>query len=323
MNQGSTILITGGTGIIGKALTKALLEKDYNIIILTRQDKQLVSTSKISYANWNIENQTIDRDAINKADYIIHLAGAGIADKRWSKKRKQEIVDSRVKSGELLVRYLNENTNKVKAVISSSAIGYYGPDIVNSTLRKNGRSILRKFEESDPPANDFLGQTCKEWEESLKPVTRLNKRLVQLRCGIVLSNNGGALKEFMKPLRYGIATILGSGKQVISWVHMDDLVRMYILAIENSAMTGAYNAVAPSPISNKELILQLATTKRRNFFIPIYVPAFVLKLILGEMSIEVLKSVSVSCDKIHFSGFTFLYPSLKSVLKELTANEAL
>jgi uncharacterized protein (TIGR01777 family) len=316
-----TVLITGGTGMIGKALTAALLEKNYNVIILTRQpQKQTVATSRLSYAGWNIPNQTIDKETISRSDYIIHLAGAGIADKRWTKKRKQEIVNSRVKSGELLVKALKENANNVKAVISASAIGWYGPDqLTPDSSPEEVESLPRKFEESDPPANDFLGQTCKQWEEGLEPVIQLNRRLVKLRTGIVLSSEGGALPEFIKPLRFGIAAILSNGKQIMSWIHIEDLVRIYIAAIENENMNGVYNAIAPRPVSNIEMVLQLAKIKRGSLYIPIHVPSFILKLILGEMSIEVLKSATVSCDKIHLTGFTFLYPSLESALKQLNA----
>jgi uncharacterized protein (TIGR01777 family) len=318
-----TVLITGGTGMIGKALTGALLEKNYNVIILTRQpEKQNVAALRLSYARWNIPNQTIDKEAIAKSDYIIHLAGAGIADKQWTKKRKQEIVDSRVKSGELLVKTLKENANNVKAMISASAIGWYGTDrLTPGPSPHREESGLRKFEESDPPADDFLGQTCKQWEESLEPVIQLNKRLVKLRTGIVLSNEGGALPEFIKPLRFGIAPILSNGRQIMSWIHIEDLVRIYIAAIENDNMSGVYNAVAPRPVSNKELVLQLAKIKRGSFYVPIHVPSFILKLILGEMSIEVLKSAMVSGDKINLTGFTFLYPSLESALKQLSGKK--
>jgi uncharacterized protein len=312
-----TILITGGTGMIGKALTKALLEKDYNVIILTRNpEKQISSASRLSYAGWDILNQNIDKEAIIKTDYIIHLAGAGIANKRWTKKRKQEIVDSRVKSGKLLAKTLKENVNNVKAIISASAIGWYLSPYLSP---QGGERNTRKLEETDPPAEDFIGQTCKQWEESLEPVTQLGKRLVKLRTGIVLSNEGGTLKEFIRPLRFGIATILSNGKQITSWIHIDDLVRIYIAAIENENMNGVYNAVAPRPVSNKELVLQLARIKRGRFFVPIHVPSFILKLVLGELSIEILKSTTVSCDKIHFTGFTFLYPSLEAALKQLAS----
>lgn len=315
----TTVLITGGTGIIGTAITKALLEKNYHVIILSRDTRNTKLISRdLFYAQWNLKEQTIDKDAIANADYIIHLAGAGIADKRWTKKRKQEIVDSRVKSSGLLVKALKENTNKVKAIISASAIGWYGPNLNPGPSAQNGKGKQpRSFEESDPPANDFLGQACKQWEASLEPVSKLGKRLVRLRTGIALSNTGGALKEFGRPLRFGIAAILGNGKQIMSWIHIDDLVQIYIDAIENENIQGNYNAVAPKPVSNKNFMLQLASIKRRKFFIPVYVPSFILKLVLGEMSTEVLKSAAVSCDKIQSTGFTFLYPSIDSALKNL------
>lgn len=308
----TTVLITGGTGMIGKALTHALVERNYKVIILSREPVgQQPTTNNVSFAAWNIAGQTVDSRAIQRADYIIHLAGAGVADKRWTKKRKQEIVDSRVKSGELLVKALQETPNKVKALISASAIGWYGPDPVIPNPKP--------FTENDRSDSSFLGDTCKRWEESTDPVSQMGKRTVKLRTGIVLSKDGGALQEFEKPLKFGIAAILGNGRQVYSWIHIDDLVRLYISAIEDDNMRGVYNAVAPKPVSNKELVLQLARMKKGNFFIPVYIPSFALKLALGEMSIEVLKSATVSCDKIHYSGFTFLYPAIEAALKELEA----
>ncbi len=308
----TTVLITGGTGMIGNALTHALVERNYKVIILSREPVgQQPPSDNISCAAWNIAKQTIDSQAIQRADYIIHLAGAGVADKRWTKKRKQEIVDSRVKSGELLVKALQEIPNKVKALISASAIGWYGPD----PLIPNPKP----FTENDPSDGSFLGDTCKRWEESTDPLSQMGKRTVKLRTGIVLSKDGGALQEFEKPLKFGIAAILGNGRQVYSWIHIDDLVRLYISAIEDDNMRGVYNAVAPKPVANKELVLQLARMKKGNFFIPVYIPSFALKLALGEMSIEVLKSATVSCDKIHYSGFTFLYPAIEAALKELEA----
>ena len=314
----ATVLITGGTGLIGTALTKELLNKNYEVIILSRSKAGNSSNKKLSYAKWNVNDQFIDKDAIAKADYIIHLTGAGIADKRWTKKRKQEITDSRVKSSELLVKALQESENKVKAVISSSAIGWY---ISPNSSPKNGEgNILRKHVESDPPANDFLGTTCQKWEESIEPIKTLNKRLVKIRTGIVLSNEGGAIKEFKKPLRFGIAAILGSGKQIISWIHIDDLVRIYIAAIEKETMSGVYNGVAPVPVTNKELVMVLAKTKRKNFFISIHIPSWTLKIVLGEMSIEVLKSAAISSDKIVETGFRFLCPSIDLAIQKLAAS---
>ncbi|MCS3796256.1 TIGR01777 family oxidoreductase [Niastella sp. OAS944] len=304
----ATILITGGTGTIGKALSKLLVSKQHQVIILSRSPR--TGAGDISYAAWDPANKTIDIDALQKADYIFNLAGAGVADKRWSKKRKQEIVDSRVDSGELLVKALQENTNKVKAVISMSGIGRYGED-------KTRKASATYFKEGDPAAEDFLGDTCVKWENAIKPVTALGKRLVIFRCGIVLSNDGGAFTEFKKPVRAGIAPIFGSGDQVCSWIHIDDLCRMFLYAIDNEKIQGEYNTVAPQPVTNKNLMLTLAKKIKGSFYIPIYVPSFALKLILGELSIEILKSAKVSCEKIINSGFQFLYPSLEVALDDL------
>ena len=304
-----TVIITGGTGLVGKALGHALLAKGYHIIILTRTlpstDHSPQSIKGIQYAKWDIESQTIDENAIASADYIIHLAGAGVADKRWTKKRKQEIVDSRVKSCKLLADSLKTIPNKVKAVVSASAIGWYGPDptLPNPT----------PFVEGDPVDDSFLGSTCRQWEESIEPVTQSGKRLVKLRIGIVLSKDGGALKEFIKPLKFGVAAILGSGKQIISWIHIDDLVQLFITAMEIETWQGTYNAVAPNPVSNKELTLQLAKS-RKKFFIPIHVPTFILKIMLGEMSVEILKSATVSSQKVQKAGFQFSFPTIKDAL---------
>lgn len=298
------ILITGGTGLIGTALTKELLNKNHDVIILTRSPQKYSNTSRLSYAGWDLKKQVIDAAAIARTDYIVHLAGAGVADKLWTKKRKKVIVESRTKSSELIIKGLRENANDVKAVIAASAIGWYGTDKIHS----------KQFVETDTSSDDFLGNTCKEWEASVEPVASLEKRLVKLRTGIVLTKEGGALKEFKKPLYFGIAAILGSGKQIVSWIHIDDLVRLYIYAIENEKLSGVYNAVAPAPVTNKNLVIELAKTTRGKFYIPVYVPSFVLKLVLGEMSIEVLKSATVSCEKIKKEGYIFLYPSLKSTL---------
>jgi len=303
----ATVVITGGTGLIGTALTNALVQKGYDVIILSRS-KQSSGRKNISYAVWNVENQTIEEEAIKRADYIIHLAGANVAEGRWTKKRKKEIIDSRVKSGDLLVKALKEIPNNVKAVVSSSAIGYYGPDpqIPNS----------KPFVESHRPFNDFLATTVQQWESAIQPVQDLGKRLVLLRTGIVLSNEGGAYKEFRKPLKFGIASILGSGKQIVSWIHIDDLVRMYVEAIENEKWEGGYNAVAPNPVSNEQLIKEIAK-QSGTFYIKAKVPSLVLKVMLGEMSIEVLKSTTVSSGKIQTQGFQFLYPTIQNAIASL------
>lgn len=307
----ATILITGGTGMIGTRLTKMLTGKGYEVIILTRNASEIKHRLPgISYANWDIQKQTIDRDAITASDHIIHLSGAGVADKRWSDKRKQEIVNSRTQSSALIVKALKEIPNKIKTVVSASAIGWYGPDTTHS--RQNG------FTEELIADTAFLGETCRLWEKSIEPVEENGRRLVKLRTGIVLSNDGGALAEFKKPLKAFVAAVLGDGQQVVSWIHADDLCRIYLSAIENENLNGAYNAVAPNPVTNKELVLALARKMRGNFFIPVHVPAFALKIALGEMSIEVLKSATVSSQKIRSTGFEFLYPTIQQALSELS-----
>ena len=309
-----TVLITGGTGLVGNALTSALLKKGYQVIILSRKKKEVAAASdktqpSVEYAVWNVKDKTINLAALQRADHIIHLAGAGVIDKKWTDAYKKEIIDSRTKSSEFIIETLKNNTNKVKTIVSASAIGWYVPDAEDPSLVPHT--------EDQSADTSFLGEVCRLWEAGIEPVTELGKRLVKFRIGIVLSNDGGALKEFKTPLKFGVAAILGNGEQIVSWIHIDDLCSLFIYAIQKNQLSGSYNAVAPFPVSNKELTLTLARQYNPKFFIPMHVPSFVLKIMLGGRSLEILKSNTVSDAKISGAGFDFSFKTIESALKNL------
>ena len=310
----SLIIISGGSGLIGSNLTRHLLDRNHDVVILTREKNKTSEDKRIQYSFWDVKKQVVDVELINKADHIIHLAGAGVMDKKWTAEYKKEIVNSRTKSAELLINSIDKNTPRLRSFISASAIGYYGPD-QNPLPHKDG------FIETDLPAPGFLSETCVLWEASSEPVKQSGIRLVKFRTGIVLANGGGALQEFKTPLKFGVAPIFGNGKQIISWIHIDDLCRMYCDAIENDFMQGVYNAVAPEPVSQKKFMIKLGEKVKNRFFTPMHIPHFMLKLILGKRSIEILKSATVSNKKIKASGFTFLYPSLDAALDDLAGNK--
>jgi len=302
-----TVIITGGTGLIGRALSQFLESKGFQVIILTRNPQGHRSSSPgIVYAAWNPEEQTINEEAIKNASHVIQLAGAGVVDKPWTAKRKKEIIESRTQSSALLVKAMDRIPNHIRSVVSASAIGWYRP-------RLSGQSV-----ESEPSDPGFLGETCRLWEESIQPVKDLGKRLVILRTGIVLSKDGGAFPEFAKPIKYGIAGVLGDGKQIISWIHIEDICRIYAEAMTNPTWSGVYNAVAPNPVSNKNFTLELAKKMKGSFFIQLPIPSFALRLTMGGRSEEVLKSSNISSNKLKEQGFQFIYPTVDAAFRDLT-----
>lgn len=303
----TTIAITGGTGLVGKALTQLLLNEGYEVTIFTRNPSAQPPISGVKYAAWNVDRQTIDIPALQEADHLIHLAGAGVVAQPWTAAYRKEIVDSRTKSSELLLNTLRQHPHQLKTFVSTSAIGWYGAD----------HSPAVPFVETAPADGGFLGETCRLWEESVAGATELGIRLVILRTGIVLSNDGGALAEFKKPLRLGVAGILGGGRQMVSWIHIKDHIRLYLEAIENPNWNGIYNAVAPNPVSSKALTLELARQLNGALFVALPVPTFVLNLMLGDRSIEVLKSTTVSAKKLLEAGFQFQFGKIDAALHDL------
>lgn len=299
-----TIGITGGTGLVGMHLTKLFNDKGYKTIVFTRsRDKK--STGNVSYAYWNPDNGECDTNALQNMDVVIHLAGAGVADKRWTDARKKEILDSRVKGAQFLVAQLKAHAPNCRTMIGVSGIGYYGAD----------KSNTPPFTEDMQPANDFLSNVCVQWEQAEMAAASF-LRTVIFRIGIVLGNESGAYPELTKPMAFGIVPILSSGKQMVSWIHIDDLCRMMLYAIEHDNMQGTYNAVGHAPVTHKTLMKTIAKEKG-GIKIPVPVPAFVLKIMLGEMSTEVLKSATVSANKILATGFTFKYNTLDSAVHAL------
>lgn len=302
-----TIIIAGGSGNIGKILTNALIEEKYNIIILTRDANKLsIKEENITYSLWDPLKLEIDAEVIKKADYVINLAGSNLAMGRWTPEKKKEIVHSRIFSGRTIVEALSTHANKVKAVISASAVGWYGPD--------HGGTNIPPFTEDQPAYDDFIGKTCRVWEENINPITELDKRLVILRFGLVLMKDGGIYQAFEKPINYHIMPIIGDGRQIYSWIHIDDIVGIIKKSIEDEKMSGIYNAVSPQAISQKHLVKTMAKLKHGEAFIPLAIPRFASRLALGEMSTEVLKSATASSQKIQKAGYKFKYQRVSFAL---------
>jgi hypothetical protein len=295
------ILITGGTGLIGGNITRILQQKGMEVAYLSRTPGHV---ARIPAYHWDVQKQTIDQECLKDTQAIIHLAGAGVADQRWTPDRKQVILQSRTNSTALLHKLLNENDHQVKTVVCASAIGYYG--------YQNGSW---KTEESEP-ASDFLADVTKAWEDAEDRLAETGVRLVKVRIGIVLTMEGGALKELARPIQWWAGAPLGSGKQYMSWIHVDDLSNMFVHALFTEDMHGAYNGVAPNPVTNAEFTKTVAKIMNKPLFLP-NVPPFALKLMVGEMAEMLLGGVKVSADKILASGFEFQYPDLSGALEDL------
>ena len=301
MNQ--TVLITGGTGTIGRRLTHLLQQQGYVVTYLSRSATQV---PHVKTYQWDVKRSHIDPQAIQSADHIVHLAGAGIADERWTDARKDEIVSSRTESTELLARALAKNPHKVKSFIASSAIGYYGGDTGD-----------RPLTETSSGGSDFLAQVTRAWERAEDQVAALGIRTVKFRTGVVLTMAGGALPKLAQPVRLGAGAPIGSGQQYISWIHLDDLCQLYIQAIKNESWQGVYNAVAPTPVTNETLTRAIAKVLNRPMVLP-NIPNFVIKLMFGELSITVTGGNYVLNKRVtEETDFQYQYDDLTKALENL------
>lgn len=292
------VLITGGSGLVGRRLSELLLQQGHEVGWLSRSNK-LVDNIRIF--TWNVNAQTIDKKAIEWADGIIHLAGAGVADKRWTTSRKKEILESRTHSTRLLKSAIEQSTNKPSVFVSASAIGYYEFTTSNKWLTENSTA-----------GTGFLAQVTIDWENEIKTIQELEIATSWIRIGIVLSKNGGALAEMTKP---PIVAPLGSGKQWMPWIHIDDLCFLFIHALNNK-LNGAFNGVAPKPTVHNEFMKSLAKSASK-IYLPIGVPAIALRVAVGEMAGMLTEGTRVSADHTISTGFIFNYPTLSSALNEI------
>ncbi|MEQ8237847.1 MAG: TIGR01777 family oxidoreductase [Cyclobacteriaceae bacterium] len=298
----ANILITGGTGLVGTKLSMQLANQGHVITHLSRKPEHGAQFKQYS---WNLSDKTIDSAAFENIDTIIHLAGAGVADSKWTDQRKKVILDSRVESTKLLFDKVKEHGVALKSYITASAIGIYGSD------------TEQLFVEDDHSANDFLARVVVAWEDSadvFNEITQVSK----VRIGIVLAKEGGALKEIAKPIKLFAGAPLGSGNQWMSWIHIDDLAGIFQYIVQEN-LTGVYNAVAPHPVTNETLTKAAAKALKKPLILP-NVPEFVMKLMLGEMSQIVLEGAKVSSEKIEKAGFQFKFKKIDNAVKDLLAN---
>ncbi|KIX19901.1 NAD-dependent epimerase [Flavobacterium sp. 316] len=297
------VLITGATGLIGNELVKLLLQNGVTVHYLSTSKSKLITQSNYKGYYWNPKSGQINTNAFDDVEVIIHLAGASVS-KRWTLSYKEEIINSRVLSTRLLFQALSKNQNQVQHIISASAIGIYPSSLTNVYQEDN--------EQVD---NSFLGEVVAKWENEVSVFERLGIKVSKVRIGLVLAQNGGALKEMLRPIKLGLGSAFGNGNQYQSWIHINDLTQIFYFIMKNK-LEGVYNAVSPYPVSNKELIKTIANTIKMPCFLP-NVPKFVMKLVLGEMHQILFASQNVSARKILNKGFQFKYASLDKALQNI------
>ncbi|MBT7610083.1 MAG: TIGR01777 family protein [Bacteriovoracaceae bacterium] len=300
------ILITGATGFIGTRLIEGLIDSNrHDIRILTRNRKKFLGEScfPIEVFEWNVEDSSIESGALENVDTVIHLAGESVADGRWSEVKKRRILESRIKGTALLMDAIGKSSTKPKRFISASAIGIYGN---RTEERLNSNSEL---------GNDYLADVCKKWEDGCLNHNIPEMRSLCLRVGIVLGKDGGALEKMLPPFKAGVAGILGSGDQYMSWVHIDDLVGQLIFLLDSKSSNSVYNGVSPRPVSNLVFTKILGRVLKRPTLFP--VPGFALKIIFGEMSQILTNSQKVIPENFMNEGYEFKFRSLKNALRDI------
>jgi len=299
------ILITGGTGAIGQRLTVHLLNHGYRVTILSRQtQKPKTLPTQVKFQQWDGKTTTGWADLLNQVDAVINLAGAGVADKRWSTKRKDIIHQSRVNAGQAIAAGFEKAQNKPMLLIQSSAVGYYG------------NHETATITEADAPGQGFLADVCVAWENSVESVTHIEGvRVVYIRTGIVLDPKAGAFVKMALPFKIGLGGPMGSGEQWIPWIHYYDEIEAIRFLLEHPTLEGPVNLTAPHPVRNREFAKLLGQALHRPAIMP--APAFALKLALGEMASAVLGGQRVLPAKLQSAGFQFRYAQTEVALKDL------
>ena len=297
------ILITGATGFIGQALVNALLKHDHRLIVVSRSSRQTEShEGRVRHIVWNPQDEKTILREMDGTDAVINLAGESIA-QRWTDKTKQKILKSRVQATRIIHQSIKAATVKPQVLINASAVGYYGAR-GNEALAEEGTA-----------GSGFLAEVCKSWEAHAIRVEDFNVRVVRLRIGIVLDQGGGALKLMLPPFKLGFGGWLGSGNQWMSWIHRDDLVQLILFSLDHELMKGAVNAVSPLPVTNKAFSLVLAQVLKRPCLFP--VPAFALKILMGEMSEMLLTGQRIVPRKAQENGFSYQYSDIRRALEEI------